>query len=348
LHFAGYDDFDEALSHGQDPVRFLDKVCQSLYGDRDIFMPLPSAQPGDVLFTRSEEKSALVSCLLQEWLLDPMAKGSRRHFSHVSIAIDSSFAIEAVPEEDEEPNEGDRKNWSEVQLRPGVRLIPLPDLFMPSLKKRSRFAVLRPRKRTPVPKTFDLLSTEITRVLGSEYSLEQLKKSAESAIGFAMPTIIRNKLFDWSSSPEDLATRMGVDAELRAQLKASFSGYDFELEPRAFFCSQLVGYFLQRAELLPKKVDVKKLTPTGLFFILEKQPDPWEDVTDTDYSVESVIEASKVSKASCQAAYMERLAMVGLAQQSEAVKPAVEIIKRSMEKMTDFCDETLKKLDRLR
>jgi hypothetical protein len=312
----------------------------------------PTAQCGDVLFSRSGEKSSSISCLLQVALLDPLAKNASHWFSHVAIAIDSSFALEAVP--GDEPSSGvapqpERGPWSGVALDSGVRLIPLADIFIPAWANRTKLTVLRHCQGEALSKEhFLLTSPQISDVLGSAYSIQTLKRSVESTIRFDLPTMVKDKLFNWSSRPEDLATKMGVDAELRAKIEKDLPNYVLKLKSRTYFCSQLVASLLKVAGMLTTTDNLDQVTPTGLYNLLIRRSAEWSDVTESDYSTEAVEFASRLPVISCQADYYQSLALLkALIQPSKALAQASEVASEYIKEMNSFCDATTKNLEKM-
>jgi hypothetical protein len=303
----------------------------------------PSPQYGDVLFIRSREKSSFVSAYLQKYLLDPLARTSTRLFSHVAVAIDGSWALEAVPDEPSDcPDDevGKLAEWTGVCLKHGVRIVHVADLIIPARRHALDFAVLRPGSEILASaKSLLATSPEIVELIGNAYSVDRLKATVESAIGFALPRMIKKNFFDWSSNPEDLATKMGVDAEFRAKVAQGVLELDLKLQSATYFCSQLVVELLHRANILSESEKLDDITPTGLFNVLTHHKPDWVDVTDTDYSREAVECMTQVSVSSLRDSYATQLALIRLALMGIAVSNNFAVTQAGVEAMTRSCDK---------
>jgi hypothetical protein len=274
---------------------------------------IPTARAGDVIFIRSDDKQGLGSCLCQI-LVDPHATFTGRWFTHVAIALDDSVALEAstAPEPDE-------TSWSGIALEEGVRLILLPDLMIPAPDR----AVLRhPRGVEVSPAAFDLSSPFMAGLYGSQYSIAALKRSAEQQLGPVLHHLKSESWFDWSSTPADLATKMGLDATFRQKIHQTLPSFTFGFQSRTFFCSELVAVLLTHVGLMHVGPNVSTLTPSGLFAYLQNvgrtPQERWVDVTASDYSDAFIKRWSDVMQSTWEAAYSERLAALRAGQYHHA------------------------------
>jgi hypothetical protein len=159
---------------------------------------------GDVIFSRGRSKQSAVSRFIQGHI-DPLAKGALQSFSHVSIVLDSFCAVEAVPVESMNSDgtiTQEMGQRSGMPLGYGVRMLTLADLLGPLWDDGAPVAVLRPRHFTQnASQVVTLCSRQVAGSVGMEYSIDQLKRTAESYLGFMLPRTVKTHLFPWSSPP---------------------------------------------------------------------------------------------------------------------------------------------------
>jgi hypothetical protein len=149
-----------------------------------------------------------------QWLFDDEAKEAERGFAHAAIAYNKDVALEAVPAPDsEERNPTEKAFWTKVDLKFGVRVIPIQDLLMEAWKMKYDFVVLRsPRAVMENPNLIDFLSPSFAARVGSGYSLDDLKDPIAAYIGQELGTL--GDLANWSAPARDLATEMQLTAEM--------------------------------------------------------------------------------------------------------------------------------------
>jgi hypothetical protein len=304
----------------------------------------PTPRRGDVLFTNGcNPVEAIISVLAQQ-LVDPLAKGENAGFGHVAIALDNFHAFEAMPESKDKKSvrsDGRLKQvarWSGVKLEFGARLVPLPDIFIPN---RSRLTVLRAPETVELSEqAFEITSPFISSLVGSEYSIEALRNSAERILRIVSPYIIR-VLAKGSSAPHDLAHEVAIDEELKARM--TVPSYAFPFESRTFFCSQLVIDVLKKANQSFTDQLPEKTTPTGLYRLLRKLG--WKDVTESDYGASSIQNYNRSTRrAACRANYMESQAMLIINRELLASQESIKFIGETFNKLNAFCEETTQRL----
>jgi hypothetical protein len=90
----------------------------------------PTPNQGDVLFTDDLDLGAALSGYVQS-RIDPLARNANETFEHVAIAIDDSFALEAMPAKKLIATAGAAlfkakagSPWSGVKLEAGTRIAP--------------------------------------------------------------------------------------------------------------------------------------------------------------------------------------------------------------------------------
>jgi hypothetical protein len=303
----------------------------------------PTPQRGDVLFIDDLDISAACSGFVQRQL-DPLARGTDLTFEHVAIAIDDSFALEAMPAPkqvvESKPNEVAEQTigaWTEVRLESGVRIVPLPDILVPSWRHCTQLLVLR--SPTPLPEVgiFDLGSKEFLALIGSAYSVEPLKIAAEKAFSKIITNWIASKK-SLSSPANNLAAKLGLKKEFLAKLAQELPNYEplRELEP--FFCSQLVLHVLTEAGAINTETPANAITPTGLYNLLSQLG--WTEVTASDYSGKAISALATQSPTSYQAHYLTTRATIGVGRQllgdTEHVKLMNALIKKSQNTLDDI------------
>jgi hypothetical protein len=250
-----------------------------------------SAQPFDVIFTRSKLTESFGSIAIEP-LADPEAWNATRRFSHVSIALDERFGLEAVPTEDD-PKPG---AFSGIVLGAGVRLVPLLDLSTAAREEGTAFVVLRSvgAKTAAAYGNFTWRSKVVLEIFDSEYSLGPMKESVEANLR-ALPEPVLEKLrskFTWTSPRGDLASLISR-ADVRSSLEKAIPGYTFPFETHSFYCSKLVSFLLHRCGLFQTD-DIERVGPSGLFHRLVRSGD-WTDVTESDYVTSSRDALSTIS-----------------------------------------------------
>jgi hypothetical protein len=305
---------------------------------------LPTPQRADVLFLHSRELSSRVSEFVQG-ALDPWVSRAERRFSHVVIALDDSFAIEAVPEPSLKEREDHKGKWTGVDLDPGVRLVALADVFIPASREQSVLRVLRPPEGSVAPDSvFGIMGPTIAVVMGSEYSIKMLKESVEAMLAAALPRM----LFDWRSTPMDVASKLGIDEDLRVKIARTMPTYVPQLEARTYFCSQLVAQLLQLAGLMDAGTIPDRITPTGLFARLRHAG--WRDVTASDYSDAAIAAMAEHAELRANAAigYLEANGALKYQVQHLMGADHVKVISASLEAMKGMTDRLMARLDRLR
>ena len=304
---------------------------------------LPTPKPLDVLFTSSKIDPYSIGSILLQLFADKRAIPARQRFSHVSIVLDGQFALEAMP------GEGESKGkFTEATLEPGVRFIPLPDIIVPAWKEDSNFVVMRSQRAdTITPDEFGLQSPYILEILGSAYSLEKLRESAEArlqALPEAALNFLRSK-FDWKAPARDVGSRL-VEREVRESLEKLIPGYVFPFKTASYFCSQLVADLLAKAGLLHFTEKADTITPTGLFAQLDASSE-WEDVTTSDYSRAAIEATSTLSPATWKTEYLASKGEVMLRLMLRGIESAFELktaVDRMMDDKRDYFSQWLEKL----
>jgi hypothetical protein len=233
----------------------------------------PSPAAGDVIFTYSKNRNSVFSPIVQA-ILDPKAKNAGIRFSHVAVAINSGVAIEAMPAKSSD--EDTVGVWTGEKLANGVRLVPLGDVFAAA----NNLVVLRhPLRGGLAAKDFDITSDYYAGLLGSAYSLDKLKQSAELAVGAIAVRL--GKYVNPGSEAKNIGALM-IGHDLRLEISKSLPNFRFAFENTNFFCSDLVAGILENEGLLPLEEPAAGITPIGLFKLIESKG--WLDVTSSDYS----------------------------------------------------------------
>lgn len=287
--------------------------------------PTPAA--GDVILVRSTGKEALLNCVGQS-LADPYATIGTPMFSHAALVLDDSFVVEAytTPEEDD-------TSWSGAPLGEGVRLRLLPDLLFPAVNT----AVWRAPKPIPAPNELSTNSPFLVALFGSQYSIARLRTAiaSRSLLGSLMNFAASKRLEEWTSTPADLGTKMGLDEEFRDKVAKLLPGLVLPPQAQDFFCSDLVARLLVRAGALPTTAP-GLITPTGLHRYLPTLE--WSDVTQSDYG-DATSHYALISKATWTSTYSERMWEIDFQQRAAALSAATDAAEGMFGKMQDVLDK---------
>ena len=292
-----------------------------------------NSKPFDVIFTGGKgDYSCLLSILVQR-VGDRKARYAARGFSHVSIVLDDSYALEAVPADDT-PEKG---IYSGAELSAGVRIIPLLDLVLPSQKYDVPIAVFRSQKAATISQSaFGLHSYAILQRFASQYSLEGLREAVEKNLNLipAQITDLLRKRFVWTSPRQNIAALL-VDEELRLSLEKNIPGYKFPFIDGKYFCSKLVAELLEEMELAHFNSSPEKISPTGLYaHLLELSA--WTDVADSDYGPDGIKKAAKVSSPSiCKDKYSFLMSEIALKLQNMGIASVTDLIATGRKKVED-------------
>ena len=301
-------------------------------------------RPGDVLFFNSLDVATCLSCLAQT-KLDPDAQDAIRTFGHVAVAVTNLLALEAMPSDPGDVGSHPATftetlaigAWTGSELRAGVRLIPIADLVVPAMRSNKELTVLRTLDvDEEAPSSFNPYHTDVLRMLGSQYSVDILRASASNLMPKNLAAFINPKL-DWTSVPADLATRIGIDSELRERIEARLPDYSFYDAARTYFCSQAVVRCLKIAGLLEKGVGTDLTTPTGLFRLLLNRK--WLDVTVFYKCAPDAQKYLDMTPLAHSASYTFALAMTSLSIQQDAVDLGLGLIRSSLEAVTKKCND---------
>lgn len=290
-------------------------------------------QPGDVIFLNASDVKTLVNRIGQV-LLDQDAAASPRTFGHVAIVVSDRLAIEAMPADPDDltgqsprlPHTAKIGPWTGAELRAGVRLIPIPDLIIPTIQQSAGLVVLR----NPDIKDADLsqlspFNDAVLRMLGSQYSIELLTKQAAAKLPEHLMGIIGPKL-NWTSVPIDLASRL--DSETRRTIEKNFTNLARPVA-RTYFCSQLVKNCLEVTSLIPGNVATEGTTPSGLYRKLNDRK--WRNVTD-EYFCEPEAETYRGrTRLSYTTDYTETLGHITLRVRLEEDKVLVDTLSAAFE-----------------
>lgn len=191
------------------------------------------------------------------------------------------------------------------------------------------------------------LNPYVIALLGSEYSISVLKESVDTILPRIVATVLKDTGFNWSSEPEDLAAKLGIDDAFRQKVAEGILPYTPSFKSSTFFCSQLVGILLQHAGLIPQGSFKDAITPTGLYATLKNAE--WRNVTESDYLCDVPDTSNEsIAKASCVAAYLETMGAVHLNKNQAAVVEATKILEAAFKGMKDILDGADRLLDRLR
>jgi hypothetical protein len=299
------------------------------------------AKSGDVIFVNEPGKLSEILCELQR-RLDPNAKQAALSFGHVAVAVDSILALEAYPEEQlpagVRPILGDTTEigkWSKSELFAGVRLKPIADIVIPAVREGALLAVLR--SPDPDGGTTDNRVTpfhpEVLRLLGSEYSIEEFKAKIPRVVMQSLEKVAGAK-FAWKSTPDDFATRIGIDQELRRQVEALIPNFAMPAAARTFFCSQLIIECLIATNLLDAGPIWDGVTPSGLFKLLAERK--WVEVTERYLCAPDTRYYHDMSPQTCAVGYAHTLHLTALARDQDVVRTQAEILDAAMRSASDF------------
>jgi hypothetical protein len=295
----------------------------------------PSPTAGDVIFTYSKNRNSVFSPIVQA-IVDPRAKSAGMRFSHVAVAVNSGVAIEAMPAKPSD--EAAVGVWSGEKLENGVRLVPLGDVFASA---NDLVALRRPLSTDHAPKDFDITSAYYAAILGSAYSLDQLKRSAELAVG-AMAVRL-GKYVNPGSEAKNIGALM-IDDNLRREISKSLPNFKFAFENTKFFCSDLVTGVLKNEGLLAAEEPTAGITPIGLFKLL--QSNGWIDVTDTDYSPVSQENYLANKRTAALLDYRHALVLHRFSKHGLGFSETTRYIDASFASLNEFCDDVIERLNR--
>jgi hypothetical protein len=309
---------------------------------------------GDVLFFYGPGIGSKASGFIQ-LEIDPAAQTANLVFDHVAIAITDLLALEAVPAPSiskgmevrfEDPHAVELAEWSRVELRAGVRLVPIPDLLVPTLNTGGRLNVLRyPKVERAKLDEFDYTKPEIARLIGSAYSVDILQEEAEHRFGAALTDLVASKM-QLSSLPNDVATKLGLTDELLLQMKEELPQYVVPAAARTFFCSKLVVFCLELSRILSKQRQSELTTPTGLYRILVE--DRWHDVTEDHYAKAAIDEYSNRSPSLYRSSYYSALSLASLAAKQLIAGEHLDLTRALQDKGIKFFDKLAERLQRER
>ncbi len=292
----------------------------------------PTPVPGDVILVRSPGKESLLNCIGQS-LADPYASLGTPMFSHAALVLDEDFVVEAYTS----PEDGE-VSWSGAPLGEGVRLRLLPDLLIPAVNT----VVWRAPAPPAMPNDLDTNSDLMLALIGSEYSIRRLRAAIESRsiLGAVIDRVASGRLDEWTSRPDDLGTKMGLDDQFRAEVSSLLPGLALPPQAQDFFCSDLVSKLLIRANLLPAN-GPGVITPTGLHRYLPTQG--WSDVTDSCYR-DAERYYAQILKASWSAQYQDRMAIITIARQQRALTAAAGAIAGMLGKLDESIEKVTAKI----
>jgi hypothetical protein len=306
-------------------------------------------QAGDVLFFKRDDIETKHAGLVQR-MLDRDARWALRTFGHVAIALDGVLALEAVPAEPNNsknnqfklPNTTELSDWSGCELRGGVRLAPIADLVIHAMRTKSDFVVLRGPKMNPeVGSILGPVSPFVVRLLGSQYSLEALKREAKAIFGETLTGLVASN-FNWTSIPIDIATKIDLGAKSREQIAAMLPKCALPDAARTYYCSQLAICSLQACELFPPNVATDLTLPTGLYRLLHDRG--WHDVTHIYRCGPEPKSYFRRTPASTAAYYTECLAMNVFAASGIPLELEVTFIAKALERATQLCEDVMRRL----
>lgn len=290
-------------------------------------------QSGDVIFVGRPDIGTLASGLAQ-MAIDPDARRPRRLFGHAAVVVSPLVALEAYPAADELdghsfelPHSVTRGQWTHAELRAGVRLIPIADIAIPAMKGGADLRVLRsadPPYTSGPPLTPG--HQVVLTALGSQYSLGALTKAKGLAAKLG-PAVARK--LAWTSVPNDLATRLGINDDLRKRVEAMMPEFMLPDAARTFFCSELVVVCLRAAKLLPDDAGTERITPTGLDHLLTNRG--WTDVSSLYQCQPDTDTYLHMTPLGHSASYTETLAITELGTKQLALILQVEFLKASLD-----------------
>ncbi len=249
---------------------------------------LPTPKRGDVLFFRAVSCEDFISSFVQ-WRIDPYARQTDQKFSHAALAIDDLLALDAVPPSSKKQP----STWTGLEQTHGVRLVPLPDLYIDD-NRPAEFVVLRYPSASAGAEpglVFDLVSK--ARAWGKAYSVVALRESFEEYLQDKLPDWVSKRLairfparFDYASDAPFSFDRLDFDEDTRRLLEEWAPQANSQMEARRYYCSEFVAEMLKSVGLIEDRTSTAVLTPAGLFALLLKLG--WRDVTLTDYASDAV------------------------------------------------------------
>jgi hypothetical protein len=291
-------------------------------------------EPGDVIFIRRRDLRAHGSIAVQ-LLTDPYARGSGFSASHVAVVINPDLAIEAMPAEgalDETIGA-----WTGVPLHYGVRIIPVGDIVVPERQNRRIFSVLRsPKALPPIDDLFGLNSQLLQEILGSEFSVDPLKRAVTQKLKtpFGIGQAKFDRLLNFiakkvrsTSKARDISADAGVSLELKKELTRIAPGYEFPFEPQTFYCSLLALRVLELAGAITT-VEPTPSTPTGMRAFLHNEG--WKDVTPKCYSNTAIdrYAVSEEARQSAEAEYFSGRASIHLRRLTKIIAEQTDFAKK--------------------
>lgn len=304
---------------------------------------------GDVLFCSSNDIGTFVSRLVQQ-RLDPDATGAARSFGHVAVVISNLLALEAVPSnpKDMRGQTATLKDtiaigeWTGVELRGGVRLIPLADLVVPAMQRSEELMVLRSLDADEEAlSTFSPHHPVVLRMLGSRYSIDELREQVVTWGPKNVMSFLASSM-DWTSAPTDLATRVSLDPELRKSIEERFPHYSLFEVARTYFCSQAVIRCLRIVGLIPDDFATELTTPTGLYRLLTDRK--WADVSALYKCAPDVRQYLGRTPSMHSNSYSSTLILTGFGIRKDVLGLELGFIKSSMEAITRLCDDIERRL----
>ncbi|WP_160107276.1 hypothetical protein [Pseudomonas izuensis] len=325
---------------------------------------LPKPQCGDVIFTSTNSRFNRIASFWAQRKIDAMAHESSRYFTHVAVAINDTIALEAVPapiasasllattaskiapkmHAEDAPT---KSHWSKVDLDFGVRLIPIGDILVGAMEKKSPLLVLRSGlDTTESAKRLDILSPYILATIGCAYSIDELQQSMENNLN-PLQKLISSNLPNLMSSASDLYTMMNLTPEHLAFLDEWAPDALPEYQLRSYYCSQLVQKILDHAMLTSESDIPTKITPSGLYKALTDLG--WRDVTETDYSRGCIQHLNNNNSARSNAArkFHNFKHQYQAAVNHKAIELTVTTISKSMDKSKHSLGNTQFQLDKL-
>lgn len=303
---------------------------------------IPSPAAGDVIFTGAAKMELLFSWAAQ-LLIDPAARRSPSSFGHVAIACDEDLALESVPAP--ENGQGEKGAWSQVDLGFGVRPILIADILIGAKRAGHRFHVLR--AEDPPSNLKQALARDskfLEGVIGSQYSIDALKESAEAKLNRPIPAALEGYL-DWSAKATNLQARAELTAEHVKQLAEIMPEYAEHLSSQSYFCSQFVRELLVRTKLVNAVEIEPRITPTGLYARLLEIG--WQDVTETDYASDAVRNLALDRSGAAGAHFITMHGIDEMNLRMHALAMQVRVIEHSMNRMNELLDEHNKTLTKI-
>jgi hypothetical protein len=304
----------------------------------------PKPRPGDVILVNSPNIETRMSRLWQ-------IRDSPRTFGHVAITISELLAIEAVPADPKDmigkvpqlPQTAKFGDWSGVELRAGVRLIPIADLIIPAIRRSAEYVALR--KLDADEKILSRLTAhheDVLNMLGSQYSIDVLINNAARILPKSVIERVGPKI-NWSSIPIDLVSHFS--AEMRQSIATHFLDFVIPDVARTYFCSQLVIECLGLVELLSSNDTTTITTPSALYGKLHDRG--WADVSDIYFCDPETELYLNQTKSDCKVRYLGILADVSSKIWIEANKIGVKSLEAHFKATNKMLDDMTSKLERI-